>query len=100
MTLGAVLDDNSYCQRPPAAAHERMCSTEQKSSAIRWSPRWRTSSTWTSPSSASHCAQRRAAPATSGGSARAPASQCGPRIAQGTTCSSRQKVAARSPAGS
>ena len=48
----------AYCQRPPAFAHSFMCSTEQKPSATRWSPRWRTSSTWTSPSSASQCEQR------------------------------------------
>ena len=34
------------------------------------------------------------------GSSSSPASQCAPWIAQGTTCSSRQKAARRSPAGS
>ena len=99
-SLPAAAAGPPHCHRPPAAAHSRMCSTEQNPSAIRWSPRWRTRSTWTSPSSASHSEQRRAPAATPGGSAMAPASQCGPRIAHGTTCSSRQKVAARSPAGS
>ncbi len=43
---------------PPVRPGSRRCSTEQKPSPIRWSPRWRTRSTWTSPSSASQCEQR------------------------------------------
>ena len=47
----------AYRQRPPAFAHSRRCSREQKSSGMRCSPRWWTSRTWTSPSSRPHWAQ-------------------------------------------
>ena len=86
----------SHCQRPPAFAHSSRWSTEQKSSGMRCSP------------AAPHeqdvdLAQLPAAVRAGdrarrveGGSASSPASQCAPWIAQGTTCSRRQKAARRS----
>ena len=66
----------------------------QKASGTQCSPRVRTSRTWASPSAASHHEQadRR------GSSTGAPGSHQAPRIAHGTTCSSRQNTARRPPA--
>ena len=76
-------------------------STPQKASAIRCSPRWRTSRTRRSPSGA---AAVRAAPEAVVGVAGlrgcVPGSQCAPWMTHGTTCSSRQNTARRSPSGS
>jgi hypothetical protein len=72
----------------------------QNASPIRCSPRCRTSSTRVSSTDAPHSAQLPSSPAGDGRSARTPASQCGPCIAHGTMCSSRQKTASRSPASS
>ena len=56
-------------------------------------------STWTSPSSASH-REHRERPRRARRLGDGAGSQWAPWIAHGTTCSSRQNVAARSPAGS
>src|SRR3954471_1476455 len=66
---------------------------------MRCSPRQRTSRTRVSPTSSPQCAHT-PSPVSESGLAIRPASQCGPFSAQGTTCSSRQKVARRSPTGS
>ena len=50
-------------------------STPQKPSGIRCSPRWRTSRTWTSPSSSPHCEQLTGPSPTEAGSVISPASQ-------------------------
>ena len=47
-----------------------------------------------------HCEQLAGPSSTDGDSVISPASQCGPRIAHGTTCSRRQNAARRSPLGS
>lgn len=84
--------------RPPALAHSSRCSVPQSPSAIRCSPRWRTSRMRSSPSARSQCAQRAGSPSVSTG----PGAGChrAPWITHGTTCSRRQNAAARSPAGS
>ena len=64
-----------YCQRPPAFAHSSRWSTLQKPSGTRCSPRWRTSRTWTSPSSSPHCEQLIGPSSTEAGSVISPASQ-------------------------
>src|SRR4051812_38898528 len=86
-------------QRPPRLAHSTRWSSEQKASPMRCSPRQRTSRMRVSPTSWPQCAQT-PRPVSESGLAIRPASQCGPFSAQGTTCSSRQKVARRSPTGS
>ncbi len=53
-----------------------------------------------SSTSAPHSEQRSSSLSGAGGSVNTPASQCGPCIAHGTTCSSRQNTARRSPASS
>ena len=85
------------CQRPPAFALSTMWSTEQIGSPTRCSARWRISGTWTSPSSASQCEHRSGGWSSGAGSSSVPACQCAPWIPRGTTCSSRQKTARRSP---
>src|SRR4051794_36584443 len=77
-----------------------MCSTPQNASPIRCSPRWRTRSTRRSPSGPPQCAQRPSPSPGSPGARSRPGSQCAPWIAHGTTCSSRQNAAVRSPSGS
>ena len=52
------------------------------------------------PRGSPHCEHESAAVTTPAGSSTSPASQCAPRIAQGTTCSSRQNAALRSPGSS
>ena len=89
-----------YRHRPPALAQSRMCGTLQKPSAIRCSPRWRTSRTYPSPSCAPQCEQREGRASVPAGSLTPPAPQREPRIAHGTMCSIRQKTARRAPAGS
>src|SRR3954453_24163622 len=96
----ASAPEDGYRQRPPAFDHSSRGSTEQKSSGMRFSPRWRTRSTWTSPSSRPQCAQVRGPDSSAGGSSSSPASQCGPWIAHGMMCSRRQNTARRDPAGS
>src|SRR4051812_4948371 len=86
-------------QRPPRLAHSTRWSSEQKASPMRCSPRQRTSRMRVSPTSWPQCAQT-PRPVSESGLAIRPASQCGPFSAHGTTCSSRQNVARRSPTGS
>src|SRR5215217_1966608 len=74
-----------------------MWSGEQKASGILCSPRWRTRSTRTSPSSAPQWEQVRAESPTPDGSSISPASQYGPWTRQGKMCSSRQNAARRAP---
>ena len=85
-------------RRPaPTRADGRCRRTRQP---MRCSPRCRTSSTRVSSTSAPHSAHCWSSRVGDGCSASTPASQCGPCIAHGTTCSSRQKTANRSPASS
>src|SRR6266540_6149804 len=74
-----------------------MCSGEQNPSGIRCSPRWRTSTTRTSPSSVPQCAQLSSESAMPRGSSISPGSQCGPWTFHGKTCSSLQNAARLAP---
>src|SRR5215216_708115 len=74
-----------------------MWSAEQKPSGMRWSARWRISSTRTSPSSLPQCEQVATESATPLGSSISPASQNGPWTRQGKMCSRRQNAARRAP---
>src|SRR5262245_5438216 len=74
-----------------------MWSAEQKASGIRCSPRWRTSTTRTSPSSLPHCEQVEMESPVPLGSSISPGSQNGPRTRHGKTCSRRQNAARREP---
>jgi hypothetical protein len=67
---------------------------------MRCSPRCRTSNTHVSSTGLPHSAHVWSSVASDGRCASTPASQCGPCIAHGTTCSKRQKTASRSPASS
>src|SRR5215210_41055 len=87
----------AYAQRPPAFAHSDMWSAEQKASGIRCSPRWRTSTTRTSPSSFPQWEQVVTEAAKPLGSSISPASHNGPWTLQGKMCSSRQNAARRAP---
>ena len=80
-----------------AFAHSSRWATEQKPSWTRCSPRERTSSTCASSSVG---LAPRAARSAAGRRPTRPGSHYAPRIAHGTTCSSRQNTARRPPAGS
>src|ERR687897_906494 len=64
---------------------------------MRCSPRWRISTTRTSPSGSLQWAQASSESVMPLGSSISPGSQCGPWTFQGNTCSSRQKTAFRAP---